>query len=292
MNQVSVGELVRQAKGEDRSLREYARDSGVDAAILSKMINGTYIPKKPGIYESLTSPQAAPRGGITYQQLVEAAGTSEEYRSGMSAGMSVGILNALSYIPSSDLIKELLARGMAIDSRGVSETSSSSLKPEEVRRIQRHESELRRFAATANGIIFGNLGGKGLALQVVQTDGTDLGEVHFDTYVKLMNHEISEYLIRYVFISEQEAFNLSLVHNTIRRAVEELVFLKPSRDRKVSVVTNHPDAYEDLCAFKDQLSYNGELSVILFDLDKALISKEQYLSHYIIGNHVDEILLI
>ena len=36
MNGISVGELVKQAKGEDRSLREYARDSGVDAAILSK----------------------------------------------------------------------------------------------------------------------------------------------------------------------------------------------------------------------------------------------------------------
>ena len=70
MKAVSVGELVKRAKGEDRSLREYARDSGVDAAILSRMINGTYIPKKPGIYEALTSPQAAPRGGVTTQQLI------------------------------------------------------------------------------------------------------------------------------------------------------------------------------------------------------------------------------
>lgn len=38
MKKQSVGELVKKAKGEDRSLREYARDSGVDEAILSKMI--------------------------------------------------------------------------------------------------------------------------------------------------------------------------------------------------------------------------------------------------------------
>lgn len=31
MSRISVGELVKRAKGEDRSLREYARDSGVDA---------------------------------------------------------------------------------------------------------------------------------------------------------------------------------------------------------------------------------------------------------------------
>ncbi len=74
MKQVSVGELVKRAKGEDRSLREYARDLGGDAAILSKMINGTYIPKKPGIYEALTGPQAAPRGGVTARELIAAAG--------------------------------------------------------------------------------------------------------------------------------------------------------------------------------------------------------------------------
>ncbi len=65
MNGISVGELVKRAKGEDRSLREYARDPGVDAAILSKIINGRYIPKKPGIYEALTSRKASPRGGVT-----------------------------------------------------------------------------------------------------------------------------------------------------------------------------------------------------------------------------------
>ena len=112
MKRDSVGELVKRAKGADRSLREYARDSGVDAAILSKMINGTYIPKKPGLYEALTSRQAAPRDGVTAQQLIEAAGTSEDYLSGMSAGMSVGIRTALADIPSSVMVKVLQARGI------------------------------------------------------------------------------------------------------------------------------------------------------------------------------------
>ena len=107
MSGISVGELVKRAKGEDRSLREYARDSGVDAAILSKMINGTYIPKKTGIYEALTSPQASPRGGVTCEQMIAAAGTSEEFQRGMAAGMSAGMLTAMADIPSSVLIKVL-----------------------------------------------------------------------------------------------------------------------------------------------------------------------------------------
>ena len=287
MKETSVGELIRQAKGEDRSLREYARDSGVDAAIISKIINGNYIPKKPGIYEALTSLQAAPRGGVSYRRLMEAAGTSEEYRNGMAAGVSVGVVTALSEMPSSALIRALKARGIAID--GGRAEAALNMKPEDVRRIQQLKSERQRFEATANGIILGRLGKKGLVFQLVQTDGVALDEVHFDTCVKLMNHRISEYLIRYAFISKEEAACPPLARNTVRGLVEELVFLQPSEARKVSIVTNHTEAYEDLCACKDRLSYNGELSVILFDLDSARLLKETYLAHYLSENPPGEI---
>ena len=287
MKKTSVGELVKRAKGEDRSLRKYAQDSGVDAAIISKIINGSYTPKRPGIFEALTSPQAAPRGDVSYRQLMEAAGKTEEYRNGMTTGMSVGVSTALSEMPSSALIKTLKARGIEIDSSGAEETLN--MKMEDVRKIQHLQSEQQRFEATANGIIFGSLGKMGLVFQIIQTGGTELDEIHFDTYVKLMNHGISDYLIRYAFISKEEAACLPLVHNTVRSLVEELIFLKPSGTRKVSIVTNHSDAFEGLCAYKDQLSYNGELSVILFDLDCASLMKETYLSHYISDNPAGEI---
>ena len=291
MNWVSVGELVRQAKGEDRSIRQYARDSGVDAAILSKIINGTYIPKKPGIFETLTSPQAAPRGGVTCQMLITAASASEEYQSGMSAGMAAGTLAALEDIPSSALVRVLRARGIAADDSGKSEDFFSAMKAEEAARIQRVQSETQRFKATANGIILGSLGKKGLIFQLVQTDGTEIDGVHFDTCVRLMNHEPSEYLIRYAFIPE-ESGSLSLAKNTLKRMVEELVFLRPLGNWTVTVATNHPGAYDDLCSRKDQLSLNGELSVLLFDPVRAMIMKEEYLSHFAAADPSGEIRLI
>ena len=292
MNRISVGELVKRAKGEDRSLREYARDCGVDAAILSKMINGTYIPKKTGIYEALTNPQASPRGGVTFAQMIAAANASEDFRNGMSAGMSAGMLTALQDIPSSSMIKVLQARGIAAGGCGGSEPLSSVVKPEEIRRIQRIRSEAQRFTAIANGIILGSLGKKGLTFQLVHADGEEIDGIRFDTCVKLMNHEISEYLIRYAFISDEEDASPMLAISTMRRMVEELVFLKPQRARITAVVTNHPGAYENLCACKDQLSYNGELSVLLFDLERAMLLKEEYISHYITEDPANEIHLI
>ena len=291
MSSISVGELVRLAKGEDRSLREYARDTGIDAAILSRMINGTYIPKKPRIYEALTNPQASPRGGVTFEQMIAAAGTSEDYQRGMTAGMSVGMTTRLADIPSSAMVKELKTRGIA-GGYGSSESASLAMKPEEIRRIQRVQNEAQRFAAIANGIILGSLGRKGLTFQLVQTGNSEIDGIHFDTCVRLMNHAVSEYLIRYAFISDEEAVSDPLAINTLRRVVEELVFLNPQRDRIVSVVTNHPGAYDDLCGCKDRLSYNGELSVLLFDLERAMILKEEYISHCIGDDSVKKIQLI
>ncbi len=292
MKGISVGELVKQAKGEDRSLRQYARDSGVDAAVLSRIINGTYLPRKPGIYEALTSPRAAPRGGVSCRQLIEAAGSSVEYLNGMTAGMAAGTIAALADVPSSALIRVLQARGIAAGDPGITEASpSSAMKPEEIIRIQRLQSEVQRFTATANGIILGSLGKKGTVFQLLDTNGTDIDGIHFDTCVRLMNHEVSEFLIRYAFLSE-EAHSLSLAKNTVRAMVEELVFLRPSQSRAVAVVTNHPGAYDDLCSCKDRLSYNGELSALLFDFEKAAILKQEYLSHYIAEVPLEELLLI
>ena len=291
MSALSVGELVKLAKGEDRSLREYARDSGVDAAIISKIINGTYIPKKPGIYESLTNAKASPRGGVTCAQMIAAAGASEEFQNGMSAGMSVGMLTSLAAVPSSVILRVLQSRGIDADAREKSKGSASSVKPEEIRQIQRIQSEMQRFKATANGMILGALGKKGLSFQLVHTDGAEIDGINFDTDVKLMNHEVSEYLIRYAFIFEENPSSL-LAINEVKSMIEELVFLKPLRTRIVSVVTNHPDAYDSLCAYKDRLSYNGELSVILFSLENAMFVKEEYISHHIGENPVDEIYLI
>ena len=189
------------------------------------------------------------------------------------------------------MIKVLQGRGIAVSGRGGAELLSSSMKPEEIRRIQRIQSDIQRFAATANGIILGSLGKKGLAFQIVQTGDAEVDTVHFDTCVKLMNHEVSEYLIRYAFIFEENPSSL-LAINEVKSMIEELVFLKPLRTRIVSVVTNHPDAYDSLCAYKDRLSYNGELSVILFSLENAMFVKEEYISHHIGENPVDEIYLI
>ena len=95
MRRESVSELVRKAKGDDRSIREYAKDSEVDAAVISKIIKGTYTPKKADVYKKLTKSIAKPRGGVTYQQLVEASNSEKSFQDGLTAGKNIMKASAL-----------------------------------------------------------------------------------------------------------------------------------------------------------------------------------------------------
>ena len=94
-----LARLVNTAKGPDRSIREYARASQVNVSTISRTINGEYTPGIK-VLQKLTSPEAEPRGGVTFQDLVDAANldktTTIGYTLGLLAsGMLMGPMGAL-----------------------------------------------------------------------------------------------------------------------------------------------------------------------------------------------------
>ena len=68
-----IADLVKRAKGEDRSYSAYAAAAGISGAAMSKIVHGGYIPT-PNTIRQLTSIDADPRGGVTYYDLMEVAG--------------------------------------------------------------------------------------------------------------------------------------------------------------------------------------------------------------------------
>lgn len=272
MSENKVGKLVKKAKGDDRSLREYARDSGVDAAVISKIINGNYVPKKTDVYKSLTNPKASPRGGVTYKQLVEAANSSKSYQAGIMAGMAFteAALAAIGGMP-------IAALGMGATALATSLVSSK--KKGGADKADEILNEIQRFVATSNGIIFGSLVAKGISFQI-DTKRNDELENQFDTYLRIDEQEVTEYIFRYAYLSkEQQKYNF-FVKNTPRRMIEELMFLNPSKERKVSIVTNYLESYDYMLSYKNRISYNGEMSIILVDIKNVKLLKEDYISHY------------
>ena len=73
---------------------------------------------------------------------------------------------------------------------------------------------MQRFTAAATGIIWGRLGKKRLTFRLAHAERAEVDGILFDTCVKLINHEISDHLIRYAFVPEEEAFSASLAKKT------------------------------------------------------------------------------
>lgn len=74
-----LSDLIRLAKGEDRSLRKYAEDSGVSVSNIARIVRND-ITRAPSIdiLKRLTSASAAPRNDITLERLCIAAGYQAE----------------------------------------------------------------------------------------------------------------------------------------------------------------------------------------------------------------------
>lgn len=276
MDENNIGKLVKKAKGDDRSLREYARDSGVDAAVICKIINGTYVPKKTDVYKSLTSQEASPRGGVTYKQLVEAADSSKSYQAGIAAGMGmVATEAALMAIGGLSIAAVGLGNGVA----AIASSLSSAKRKGGTDKVDEVINEIQQFVAISNGLIFSALGTKGISFQI-KKDRNDELKNQFDIYLKIDGQEVKEYIIRYAYLSKEYQKIQYIVENTPRRMIEELIFLKPSKERKVTIVTNYTAAFDYMLSYKNKISYNGDLSIMLVDVKRAELHREEYISHF------------
>ncbi len=56
--------------------------------------------------------------------------------------------------------------------------------------------------------------------------------------------------------------------------------MEPKESRKISLLVTNENDYRLVRRYKDSMAYKGNLSVILVDLDKFAVEKEEYLAHF------------
>ena len=266
-----LGELVKLAKGEDRTIKEYGRDAGVDPAIISKIIAGKYLPKKPKMLKDLTSISAAPRNDITYEMLIKASRTEDAYKAGVAAGL--GAVTTMMPIVGGVALSMLLTGENAIKPKIDSIIDGDDL-------VEKTVANLLRFSAAAVGIIYGRLAQKGIVFRPEVDKSKRLMTNEIDTYITIENQDIEEYILGYVYLDKDDINSDYIVENIARQSVERLLFIKSNEKRKVSIVVNSKEVYNYLLQYKGAMSYRGNLSIILFDLDKINIEREEYLALY------------
>ena len=280
MSKNKVGDLVLKAKGE-RSYREYQRDTGVDAAVISKIVKGTYIPKNPEVYRKLTSGDS---NGVTFEELIDAAKYSSEYKSGMIAGAAVSQA-ALAAIGGSTLA---MLPGVGVILAGIvgatgAVLKNSTKKAQEVEKVESYVNALQRFSAISKGIIFSKLAQKGILFQENTTEKNRLFDNQVDTYLKIQNQLFSEYVFRYLYVDQEFVDNEKLVESASRRMIEELTFSIPDKKRKISIVTNSVFSFEYLKNYAGKISYRGNLTVILLNTQRV-----EFVEEIVLATH-DEI---
>lgn len=268
-----VMELLNMAKGE-RSFREYALDAGVSAANLYRIKKNDYKPS-PQMLKTLTSDKAAPRGNVTFEDLMIAAGYQEK--------------NSI----------ELAREDMAIGEDNSEELPlrSRDRATLEERRKLREEMRARRktFEMAATGLIYKGMTDANIEFSHLKTEDMNnelVLDINPDILVGVNHNGIKKWWIEFFYIDDHEPSRESARPVRPRRGrlffrrYSEMLFgrlmlLPPKADRKITVVLNNSDFYEYMAKFKDLISYRGDLSIVLVDIDSLSILEETYLSHYV-----------
>lgn len=287
-------ELVKKARG-DRSLREYAKDAEVNVSILSRIESGEYKPGKK-VLEKLTSPNAKPQGGVTYQDLAEAANDSEQYKKGIAAGMAVaGIVTGPIPGVSAALLTLAGATVASIKPRQPAsgkEKNQEKKQTEDLQRIatERYATlnrEIQRFTATATGVLYGKLAEKGVRFRPGNKDETDIVLYEGDAFLFLEDEVIDTWLIGYIALSESDRGMDKLVKKSTKGMIERWLFTVPDPKRKFSIVVNDDALFDYLLEFKEKNSFRGNLSIIQVDVKNVRVVREEYIAFYDIEKTVE-----
>ena len=277
-----LGSLVKMAQGDDRSLREYARASGVDSATISRIINGSYIPKNPKVFVSLTSDKAKPRNGVKAEDLIAASNTDREYTDGVKAGMEAAelilatsgglLLTGIAGIPSS-----VISGAVGILSKRASRRQTTAEQAKEISGIK---TEIEHFVAVAKGILLSRIAEQGTPFKM---DGPIYEEQlrnPYDTYIKVGESLDKELILRFIYIRPDWESDEASFSQLVRRTISSLVFLEPNENRTVVIASNSLKAYNHMLGLKSKLSYKGIIKAVHINLDRVEIQAEDLLCQF------------
>lgn len=123
------------------------------------------------------------------------------------------------------------------------------------------------------GTIMSRLAEKGLDFTVTQDNNPN---AFYDFAINVNNQKwcLDVHITSHLGVSNHSL--LRLIYNCIGR----MVFLKPDKAVKMSIVINDKDVFNRLIELKSEMSFKGDLSLILTDDEALKIEDEKYLSYY------------
>ena len=258
-----LGSMIKLARG-DRSLRKYAKDAGVSSTTVYVIENGKYTPS-PKMIQKLTSKQASPQNGITYEDVMNAAGYKTE---------------------QDEEKADEKAREMAVQI--IVEADKSDTND----RIGRYSYEARRafmdqLNDRAKGLIFYSLAKAGMAFSN-EVDERSSPFRKNDLLLSIDKGRIRTWKMQFLCTPDGERYtriNASMLFS-------RFLTYPNTKEMKFSVVTNDPSSFAYFKKYEHALAFRGDLSVILVDINVQEILDEVYLSNYFLDDYSDEFHLV
>lgn len=265
-------ELLKKAQG-SRSLRAYALAAGVSPSSLTRIIKGEYLPKQQTI-RMLTSEKAAPQNGITYLDLMVAAGYQDKF--------------------AVDIAMDFLVDGFTKDGEHLSAFIESKGSESESA-IKRYKDYLTYddFNERENrikGILASALITKPYAVGGLTT--REENRVTMNYFGSMVAYPHEGRIKSWIFDIKHSPSKLDMAYHYFLRMAGTVMIQKPKQEDKFSWVVSDRGFYDYICRYVDCIAYRGELSVILVDITEYKVVEEKYLSHYYEGDTSAEIHIV
>ena len=242
-------------------MRQYAKDAGVSYTTVHIIENGGYTPS-PNMIQKLTSKQANPQNGITYEDIMNAAGYKTE----------------LDDAKVDEKVREMAAQIIA-------ETDKSDEKVGFERQPYDNYTELvDQLDDRAKGLIFLSLAKAGMAFSYEMSDERFKLLMKSDLIISIDKGRIKKWKMHFFCTPDGRAY--SRISTFV--AISRFLTYPDTKDMKFSIVTNDPSSFAYFKKYEHALAFRGDLSIILVDISIREIVEEVYLSNYFLDDDSDE----
>lgn len=244
--------------------KDLAKLSGLTEAAISNYLSKKREPNKVSLSK------IAKALNTSVEDLQSSAGTTATLATLGVALTSVAMLSPIGMITA--------MTGMAV---GLSSNAKKNSKDITNDFLLEYEKELKRFKNNSIGEITEKLDLNKIKFVFNNDNNTVDIESKPDYSITIEDEQIKSWW--FIFWKESSKLNLHYKMSNKERAallVSKFVITRPDRQRKSSIVVNDIELYKEIEKFEGNLSYKGNLSVILFDENEMIISAEKNISTY------------
>ncbi len=247
---IRVAKLVTFAQG-NRSGNRYAELAGISPAHLTRIKNGDYIPS-PEVIAKLTSVEADPQGGVTYEELMKAAG----------------------YVSKESEIEKKM--DMYTSERPTKKTNKENTRKEKILRYKEYEEHVRSN-------VFTRIAEKGIVFLKIENMNSEN-----DLSIQIRDRQIKQWDFEFKYMSDDMNKTPIKVFDDLAFILRRHF----SEQCKLSVIVNSLKVFQFLERYEHEMPIRGEVSVLYYNEASEKIEKEIYLSNYIDGDYSREIYIV